>query len=529
MGIRLAMQQKAKVYRLLIFAIILLIYLIPAHIRLSPYAFDDAYIHLRIADNLAHHNAPYYNLGERIMASTSPGWTIFLALLLKVLPFKIEVLSVINALLTVAGAVVITRVLQQLTGQEFSLVKNAFFMLLYVCVLYESSIGLMEIPFTLLIIGLGLSFLADKKGVGFTFLSVAIFFRPEMVFFYIAALVYAIKRDMALKTIIKFTVIGILPFVVYDLVFFHTLIPNTIIAKSKVYELKPFYTLSIIICSFLPNIFFPQFQVAVPIGYKLGYFFIWLIFLTIVFVTTRQKKSISTNNNDRVFLFIMPGALIACFYIFTKAMIFTWYIPLYLLPILLGVTGEFMQKKKKEVGLVVNIVTIPLLIFAFLYFLQNSLAAYTNVSIYQNFAAGARVRKYIEVSKELYWKYPDARLLSSEIGGLGWGFKGYIMDGVGLITPQALKYHPMKVPEERSLGMYGSIPTGIVIETRPEIIVSYDVFIEDLIKQSITEEYYHYQEPLFIDQDMKYAREGMIYNSKYLNIFIRKDLGAGIP
>ncbi len=72
--------------------------------------------------------------------------------------------------------------------------------------------------------------------------------------------------------------------------------------------------------------------------------------------------------------------------------------------------------------------------------------------------------------------------MSSEIGGLGEGFEGEILDAVGLATPSAIKYHPMRVPDERSSGDLGEIPTGFVSEMRPDVIVSYDVFAESLLK-----------------------------------------------
>jgi len=65
---------------------------------------------------------------------------------------------------------------------------------------------------------------------------------------------------------------------------------------------------------------------------------------------------------------------------------------------------------------------------------------------------------------------------------LGEGFEGEILDAVGLATPSAIKYHPMRVPDERSSGDLGEIPTGFVSEMRPDVIVSYDVFAESLLK-----------------------------------------------
>jgi hypothetical protein len=51
-----------------------------AALDLRGLAVDDAYIHLHIARNWAEGNGPVFNVGERVEASTSPGWLALLAL-----------------------------------------------------------------------------------------------------------------------------------------------------------------------------------------------------------------------------------------------------------------------------------------------------------------------------------------------------------------------------------------------------------------------------------------------------------------
>jgi hypothetical protein len=114
----------------------------------------------------------------------------------------------------------------------------------------------------------------------------------------------------------------------------------------------------------------------------------------------------------------------------------------------------------------------------------RELAAYTldNASFDGADKFDIRTIEYLSVGRSIYQECPTARLMSSEIGGLGEGFEGEILDAVGLATPSAIKYHPMRVPEERRSGDLGEIPTGFVSEMRPDVIVSYDVFAESLLK-----------------------------------------------
>ena len=83
--------------------IVLLALILPLYIGLLPWAFDDAYIHLRVADNLATGAGPYYNPGQVVNASSAPAWTLVLALL-KLLGGSVFWVACLNAVLTVVGA-----------------------------------------------------------------------------------------------------------------------------------------------------------------------------------------------------------------------------------------------------------------------------------------------------------------------------------------------------------------------------------------------------------------------------------------
>jgi hypothetical protein len=228
--------------------------------------------------------------------------------------------------------------------------------------------------------------------------------------------------------------------------------------------------------------------------------------------------------NNLILLLFIPGSLTACLYLLGKTLILPWYTPLFTVPILFGIFGTIFQRKSRNEALILGVIALPMLACLLLSTVQTMWAAINDLPSYQRFEEGARARKYIQVGETLYQKYPDATLLSSEIGGLGWGFGGYIADGAGLITPQAQKYHPMKIPEERSSELFGAIPVGIVTELKPEIIVSYDVFNEAFIRSEASNQYIQFIEPNFVEEDLLRSPDGTVFGSKHLNIFIRKDL-----
>ena len=61
------------------------------------------------------------------------------------------------------------------------------------------------------------------------------------------------------------------------------------------------------------------------------------------------------------------------------------------------------------------------------------------------------------MGRELHAQYPNALPDDLRNRGLGYAFEGYILDGAGLVTPEALGYHPLDIPRERDTGYVGAI------------------------------------------------------------------------
>jgi hypothetical protein len=174
-----------------------------------------------------------------------------------------------------------------------------------------------------------------------------------------------------------------------------------------------------------------------------------------------------------------------------------------------------------------NVFLIPQLALTLIYLAglaQTGYAAVVDRGLYDQFEPGSRVKSYLRVGRLLYEAYPNSTLLSSEIGGLGYTFQGHMLDGAGLASPEALRFHPMKVPEERARGDLGCIPAGYVAQTLPDLIVSYDHFATALLSSRIAEQYNTILIPAYLPQDAPYARQDTIWGDRFLRIYIRRGL-----
>jgi hypothetical protein len=239
------------------------------------------------------------------------------------------------------------------------------------------------------------------------------------------------------------------------------------------------------------------------------------------------KYSFQVEEEAISFLIWGWSVLITGAYVAAKTMIFPWYVPLYSVPLWLVVGKLILDSETPLIRTFLVILLMPLVASQLFNLGQVAMGAFYNPASYPDFLAGARVRQYIQVGKSLFEQYPQAPLLTSEIGGLGYGFKGYILDGAGLVTPSALAYHPLRIPEERSSGLLGAIPPAVVEKFQPDIIVSYDIFIEAFLKSNIAQRYVRTKCRVFLEDDLRRADGRTIWNNRYLNVFISRDLWSG--
>ncbi|HLP32395.1 MAG TPA: hypothetical protein VK202_02920 [Bacteroidia bacterium] len=483
--------------------------LVFVHHQLFPYIDDDSYIHLRIVRNLLEQGVPYFNTEEQIMSSSSSGWTMFLFLFFKVFGYKLTLLPWLHATALTLDVFVYQLLIQQLTDlNRFLSFTSSSVLVISAC--QFASLGYMETTFTLALLGFGAWLYYRGNAWAFLFLAAAPFFRMEIwaafILFAAGAVVF---KQVKLLPSLGFSALGALPFFTYNMHFFGTNVPNTIGAKSVIYDLTAYNTLMKEWFSFVQ-------------GNAAGKFisiFLVLVFLVLVLITVLRKFTEANN-----YLLMAFGVGIAVAYVFKKILMFHWYIPIYTLPVILGCFIWIVRERRVAFSAVLLLLLLP---YMFLFAQAVYASATGRFHAYKNFKPGARVQQYLQVSQWLYKKYPNATLMTSEIGGLGYGFEGKILDGCGLISPEAIKYHPMKVPEQRTSSHIGAIPLKYVQEKMPELVVSLESFCEEFSRSNLAQEkYYKIQLPVFTARDLRLSPDSTIWGSNFLLVYVRKDIAT---
>lgn len=483
-------------------------------IVLIPYAvFDDAYIHFRIAQHFGSYFLPYFNLSEPVMATSSFVWTLFLAPLTK-LPFPLLItIAILNSIFLSLGSLIWSRLLAILSHQKMPFLALFLFQILYMGVLLPSTAGLMETSLALLLLGISIFLLIKRNPMGWILMGIAIFTRYEIsvfAFIFMALWILDGKNEGKFYGIVLFTV-TIVFFSLITIYWYSTILSNPIGAKQIVYQLS--------IASVFNDIFFslfPLFQV----NYLKFMIFLAALIIIVKKLILTSKTSI---NNETVWGMgiLLGGFLVAIAYTIKHIFLHEWYIPLFSIPIIFGfyllaLSGGFLERLML---LVLSLAPVSMLA-VYIY------SAFVSPSLLPTVCSGARVHRYIQIGKELNQLFPAANLLSSEIGGLGYSFHHEIIDAVGLVTPGALKYHPMKVPEQRSNGGIGAIPAQLVMETLPELIVSYPIFVEEFDRSAYTEKYTKISIPAFSRFDMERTGCSDIWEGDQIYIYIRNGIAT---
>ena len=480
---------------------------------------DDAYIHLRIVRNFVKTGHAYFNAGEPVMVTSSPVWTILLALN-EVLFKEKNNLWFWNAIfVAIAATVAYMLALDALKDSRWPPRILALLLpLTMVAVLADSSFLGMETPLAIALLLLAALAFTRSSPAALPLLALAAFTRYEIgVLFAVVGLVC-----LATRTARKYGAIAamLIAAILTSWLFiqFGTIIPNTVKAKSKEYLLSKAQTFFMLRPQPLA-VDSPWNSVAMLVLLSL------LVFLLISWLgeVVTDRKTHATERFVALSLFVW-GCALSVLYIWRKTFIFHWYTPLIYVPILVGAVVMTLLDRlafRKMLGLLFMVLTF-LACYQHLGLLIAS-SFKKDASRIWLLNESARVHTYLAVGLVLNEVCPSSQLLTSEIGALGYGFQGEVLDGFGLASPDAIKYHPMRVPEERSDHLIGAIPVAFTQEKKADLIVTYDRFGEAVLASP--QIHSEYNDLRFIPLLPKDIAEGRIapWGIKSFHVLLKKD------
>lgn len=495
--------------------------------RLRGMLFDDAFIHLRIARNLALSGTAFFNPGERIMATSSPLWTVVLAGLgiathRWLLPF-LEA-----GLLTGCGvlAYLLSRKLLPATtfalggsaaGGQRSRVQSMLLAglagLLAMLLVLPSSIGQMETPLAMaLLLGAMYSFAAGGWAC-LPLLALAGCVRLEMLpLFAVACLVAAAVKFRRSSIAAALGIVAAMAIAVYAQ--FGVLLPNSMRAKAIGYA----YDRADIVRQIFEAMLL-EWPMIVCLMVFLG-----AMFLDRFDAFRRRDHS---RSSWIAALLGVWGIGVMLEYVVRDTPIFEWYRPLIWLPLLLCflLYRSLSSSSRQLRGALEFARFAGILLFLFVPLLKGYVivrAAILDTAAAKGVADrrdSARVEEYLVVGRALRTTCPGGTLLTPEIGALGWAFNGRILDAFGIASPRALAFQPL-----RSGAPVGGIPAGYAAEERPDMIVSYTSLDEEVRRDAaLMNAYDLIQLPTSLPTYTKGDILPGWHGSTHLDVMLRKD------
>jgi hypothetical protein len=247
----------------------------------------------------------------------------------------------------------------------------------------------------------------------------------------------------------------------------------------------------------------------------------WLVLslpLLVICRFVRWKELRPTRRTRWIYWVCLGGILIAGTYVARGVLLFDWYIPLYAVPLMLGILGVGAMggpvlRSLASLSVAGHLAELVLYL----------LGALGTPGAIPTVAQAARVQRYLEVGAGLRRDFGgQARLMTSEVGGLGYAYGGTILDGVGLVTRDAVRYHPLA----EALFRVGGIPGAFAEHHRPELIVSYPLFLKNLDGNWLEKNYILVRLSAFSSEWRIRSGTREIWSSDELRIYIRRDLAT---
>jgi len=137
---------KQPIFPLIGAALVLIGGLVYVQLKMRTSAYDDAYIHFRIAENLINYGVPYDNQSDVVMVSSSSGGTLILAGLAMIARLSPSLnlptlTAVFKGIVTVTGALVFLRLLRLSHPYPRSTAVEIFFVIAYLSQMIKPSLG----------------------------------------------------------------------------------------------------------------------------------------------------------------------------------------------------------------------------------------------------------------------------------------------------------------------------------------------------------------------------------------------------
>jgi hypothetical protein len=468
---------------------------------------DDAYITFRYARNIAEGRGFVYNPGEPVLGTTTPLYTMLLAAVALASGLRdFPTIALIVNTLAGAASVGLLYALGKRVIDHW--VPAAAAGALWAVAPYSVAfaIGGMETDLTIaLLLAVSYAHLTAKPRWMAALSALAFLARPDTVILTGLLWLDQVLEHRRMPWREGAIGLGLLaPWLIFGTLTFGSPIPGSIAAKSAAYRLSPGESLVRLIQHYSTPFFG---QNVLGRGWQLGGFAVYLLICCLGGLRAVRRER-------RVWPLLAYPYLYLTVFAVANPLLFRWYLspplPFYFLFILAGVwifAGDIGALLSVQLERVVNqyggrprnhvegdqssplsfLQTTVLVIFtaaALSLFLSTwelhpdhgpdrpapEMAWFGGEMIYRRIA--------MDLAS---WLEPDDLVAVADIGTFGYYTDARILDPVGLVSPVSRRYFPL--PAEQYASAF-AVPTGLILDQRPEYVIMLDVYIRHTLLES---------------------------------------------
>ena len=455
----------------------------------GPQTIDDAFITYRYAENLSNGLGFVFNREQPVLGTTTPLYTLVLSAF-RLLGLDIVQVSLVVGSLAAAGSTCLVYLYtQQLGGTRTTAVLSAALL----AVAFPATMGVgngMEAHlFVLLVLSSLILSSLDRPLAAVALASLAALLRPEGALAVVLVLILTCVRSRsALKSSLVTLVIMTAPWLIFASVYFGSPIPNSVQAKSGdafslVTALPEGGTTRRLFDHFNASLFGPVWELLSADLHTSIWALGWLISVIAIGVAITAALR---RGSRSIVLLGFPAAYLSFHFLsgLSGVSIQSWYMsPLTPFYISMALTGIEVAGR-----LSVRVHWPAVSIAAFVLLLAGQVSA---MDLGQGDRVGLSTRSERE-REQLYASAaldldsevrPDTVIAAPEIGALGYYSSASILDTIGLVSPESAPYYPLD-PREITVGVENAVPTRLIIDLRPDYIVSLEIFIRDSLLKS---------------------------------------------
>lgn len=414
----------------------------------AQFTWEDALITLRYAENIFQGNGFVYNLGEKVLGTTTPLYTFWLVLL-KFLAGRFFMIFWKLSNIQMDGITIFF--LTKLLIEKFKLTTAALFFTLLVSInplLNAVAISGMEMSFLIMLMTLSIySMYYEKYTLTGVLLGLILLTRMDGAIFLILILVhtYLNCKKNSFRIFCAF-ILTVIPFLGLEYFYFGSIIPNSIIAKRALFNRAILEMIKNVFDVYSDNI--SIFNVLIPFGI----YFILTAYKTLTFI-------------------VIFDLLYLCFLTLTRVYLFEWYFApgvfIHLLISAIGIQGvmdlSIFHRKVHYLIAAVFVLVIGLMPVITKIEWENRLQTY-EMNVREN------IGNWLKVNTA-----EKATILLEPIGYIGYYSNRYIYDAVGLVSPEVIKIR-LEHPHDWLYYM--------ILKFNPDYLVTRENFQEPVLRLS---------------------------------------------